>query len=155
MTQTDNHQINGRIEKLQHKHMAFPRGNLTEAQRSCTTYENEVFAIVQPFDRVDYFLLGPQQVHVLSDQRSLLYSLPCWHFSQIFQNTYRLKCIDGQCTSHVLNDSSDIKMVQEIMAPSYLPYGQENTEMLPWKLEKLKRYNSVWFQAQRTQQRQI
>lgn len=48
-------------------------GKFTAPQKYCTTYEKEVYAIVQTFDTLDYLLWRGKQIHVFTDHKNLLY----------------------------------------------------------------------------------
>lgn len=56
-----------------HLPLAFLGGQFAGAQRNWTTYEKEAFAIVKVFDKLDYVLLGVENVHIFTDHRNLLF----------------------------------------------------------------------------------
>lgn len=60
-------------ELQEHELIAFLSGRFAGAKRNWTTYEKEVFAIVQTFHSMYYLLVGPQPVHVFTDHLNLLY----------------------------------------------------------------------------------
>ena len=60
-------------EKQEHEPLAFLGGAFKGAELNWSTFEQEAFAIFQTFEKVDYLLMGEQEVHVFTDHRNLLF----------------------------------------------------------------------------------
>ncbi|CAN8072128.1 unnamed protein product [Agarophyton chilense] len=61
------------LAEQQHKPLAFLGGNFKGAQCNWSTYEQEGYAIVKTFDKLDYRLLDEHPVHLFLDHRNLLF----------------------------------------------------------------------------------
>lgn len=59
------------VGKQEHEQLAFFGGSFKGSQLNWSTFEQEAFAIFQTTEKVDYLLMEVQQVHILTDHRSL------------------------------------------------------------------------------------
>lgn len=74
MTQTKEEQLVKMVSEQQHEPMAFLKERFTGAQKNQTTYEKEANAIVQTFERLDYFFWETMQTHVFKAYKNLLHA---------------------------------------------------------------------------------
>lgn len=73
VTQTEERQLEQKMNKQQQKPMAFLGGRFAGAQKNWTAYEKEAYTIVQTFEWMNGLLWEARPVHVFTDHWSLLY----------------------------------------------------------------------------------
>lgn len=52
--------------------MAFSGRRFTAVKRNCATYDEKSYAILQTFEKMDYWFWGTQPLHMFTDQKTLL-----------------------------------------------------------------------------------
>lgn len=74
VTQCENTELEKPTIDQRHEPLSFIGSAFTDTQQRWTTYEQEAFAIIQAFKRLDYMMICEQGVRVFTDHRNLLFA---------------------------------------------------------------------------------
>ncbi|CAN8061293.1 unnamed protein product [Agarophyton chilense] len=73
VTQTSPETLKKPFAEQKHEPLAFLGNTFKDAQTNWSTYEQEDYAIVKTFDKLDYLFMDEYPVHVFTDHRNLLF----------------------------------------------------------------------------------